>query len=199
MTTSIKTSLNIWDVPRPIDAGRQFQMQVGLKSSRGMSMAGARISVLDADGSLVCCEPVEGRPVESTDALYRSTLVLIAPSTAGTYSWTVSSDVSDVVDPHEESSIELILLVVDLPQYTLRIKLTDENGNGVAGTLLRLGPYRQTTGDDGSAEFLVAGGTYLLQSWNPDYELVSRELTVTADTAHSFTTKVLPRADIEFL
>jgi hypothetical protein len=199
VTTSIKTTLTIWDVPRPIYAGRIFQVQAGLKSSRGTSMAGATIAVFDADDSLVCRRPVEDHPLENTNALYRSTLDLVAPSTVGTYSWIVKSDVSNIAESHDVSSIDLLLLVVDSPRHSLRITLTDENGRGVGGTQLRLGPYRQTTGENGSAEFLVAGGTYLLQSWNPGYELICRELNVTADTAYSLTIKSLPSADIEFL
>lgn len=198
-TVPVRTSLTVWDVPRPVVTGSRFRMQAGLKSTRGLSMAGAKLSVTDANGSTIAHAPVESQPMKNTDALYRSTLSLVAPANKGTHTWKVLADVTALAYPHRGSSIELVILAVDPPRYSLRISLADENGSAVPGTLLRVGPYQQTTGADGTASFFVAGGSYDLQSWHPDHELLSQEITVSSDTAVFFTIRSIPRADNEFL
>lgn len=162
-------------------------------------MAGATLAVFDADNCLVCRNGVDDHKLANTDGIFRSVLELVAPPSAGSYSWIVRSDVTDVAEPHDESVIELSLLVVDAPLHRLLITLVDEDGCPPDRTLLRFGPYRRTTGPDGRAEFLVASGTYLMQSWHPDYELIFRELDVGEDSEHTFTVRSLPGGDVEFL
>jgi hypothetical protein len=82
----------------------------------------------------------------------------------------------------------------------LRIRLTDElSGTGIGGTLLRLGPYQESTDGRGEAELFVAVGTYALRCWNPGYEILSSELRISSNTDRDFTMKPVAEHDLDFL
>jgi hypothetical protein len=199
-TIAVKTMLSIWDVPRPIESNAQFRIQVGLKSVRNLSMTGAFIAVFDSVGSLRCRAPVEPVPMKGTGAMYLSTIELTAPGTPGSTVWTVRSELSAIAHPHQDSMAELDLLVVKPPRFRVRIRLTDKlSGTGVGGTLLRLGPYQESTDGRGEAELFVAGGTYALRCWNPGYEVLSSELRISSNTDREFTMKPVVEHDLDFL
>jgi hypothetical protein len=199
-TVAVKTMLSIWDVPRPIVSSAKFRIQVGLKSARNLPMTGAVIAVFDSAGTLHGRAPVDSIPMKGTGAMYRSTIDLTAPRAPGATVWTVRSDLSAIAHPHQDSAAELDLLVVDRPQFRLRVKLTDElDGAGIGGTLLRLGPYQESTDGRGEAELFVAGGTYSMRCWNPGYEILSSELHISANTDRAYTMKPVVENDLDFL
>jgi hypothetical protein len=199
-TIAVKTMLSIWDVPRPIVSNAKFHIQVGLKSVRNLPMTGAVINVFDSGGSLLRRAPVESMPMKGTGAMYLSTIELTAPGTPGSTVWTVRSELSAITHPHQDSTAELDLLVVNPPQFRLRIRLTDElSGTGIGGTLLRLGPYQESTDGRGEAELFVAVGTYALRCWNPGYEILSSELRISSNTDRDFTMKPVAEHDLDFL
>ena len=73
-------SLAVWDVPMPVVAGEKFSIKVGAKSASGRALAGCRVEVSDAAGTVVASGTLGDKPWPGTEALYWTALDVPAPA-----------------------------------------------------------------------------------------------------------------------
>src|SRR5258708_3926942 len=80
VTDQNKTSLAVWDVPMPVVAGEKFEVKVGAKSASKRKLAGCRVEISDAAGTVVASATLGEAPLAGTEALYWTALDVPAPA-----------------------------------------------------------------------------------------------------------------------
>jgi PEGA domain len=180
----LETSLAVWAIPSPVVTGRPFAIKVGAKSAAGCNLMGAPIAVCDGAGVVLARGALGDTPWPGTGGLYWTELTLVAPATAGMFSWSVKFAAADLSLAHQGSSSRFSIAIVDPPEHKLTVKVVDQDAaSPVANAQVRLGAYGAATGSSGVAELLVPKGSYDVDIWKPGYEAPKTTVTIDADLA----------------
>jgi hypothetical protein len=173
------TSLAVWSIPSPVVMGERFVIEVGAKSSAGISLAAELVEVRDESGFVVAEVSLGETPFARTTSLYWTRVELTAPARDGLRTWSVEFEPKKSDLPHESTSTTFSVLVVKPPEHRLTIKVMEkETSVPIADAQVRVGAYRATTDSAGLAEVDIPGGVYEFGIWKVGYEAPARTLRI---------------------
>jgi hypothetical protein len=182
-----KTSLAVWDLDSPLVVGRPGKMKVGAKCSAGCPLTDHEIEIFDENGSKVVRAALSATPWPGTSGLYWVELNFCAPKLAGSQTWTVTS-------AHGDAFSHFTFVTVQPPEHTLTVRIRDKEGRvPLREAEIRLGPYRASSDEKGSATIDVPKGSYSLSVWKVGYEHFSMVIEV----ADSMSVDVMVPVEVE--
>jgi hypothetical protein len=171
-----------WDVPSDIVARERFTIKVGIKCSNECRLAHSDFAIYDHEGTRVAVATLPDKHWPGTAGLYVSEVELVAPASAGLYTWSVKRLHSGPRIPHSESSISFGVRVVDPPEHLVTIETVD----GVSRAPLRgahvvMHPYRAVADEHGVARIRAAKGGYRLFVSETNYLTFGLPIEVASD------------------
>ena len=176
------TYVAAWDIPPDIAVGEKFRIKVGIKCSSECHLAQSDFAVYDHEGKQVAVGMLTDARWPGTAGLYVSEVELVAPPSAGLYTWSVKRLHSGPGIPHSESSISFGVRVVDPPEHLVTIETVD----GVSRAPLRgahvvMHPYRAVADEHGVARIRAAKGGYRLFVSETNYLTFGLPIEVASD------------------
>jgi hypothetical protein len=192
-TVPHKTSVAVWGVASPVEAGGQLAATVGVKSAGGCDLRGAAVEISDEAGAVVGRGRLGDTPWPGT-GLYWAEITLAAPARAGTHSWRAAFPAQEVKLEHEASSAAFGFAVVPPPEHRLTVKVMDAEGAApLDGVELALGPYRAATDAMGTARLDIPTGRFSLAVWKSGFEGAPTDVEVTGDLLLQVEMKRVPQ------
>jgi hypothetical protein len=174
-------SLAVWDVPSPVVVGRRQTIKVGVTCPAGCSLAGTRVEVRDAGGVLAGGGDLGVLPWPGSDALYWAEIDVHPPDSEGDHAWTVHASASEPAHAGATSSVRFV--ACGRPEHRVTLEaVAGGNGAAVPGVELRVGRFRAATNEAGIGQVEVPRGTYDVETWKNGYQVVSKTVTIAADT-----------------
>jgi len=179
-----ETSLAVWDIPAPLALGGWAKLKVGVRCADGCQLTDQEIEIRDAAQNRIAATRSGAAPWPGTSGLYWAEADVIAPLSEGTHVWTARFSSSDLEMAHAASSLTFSLITVKPPEHRVTVEVVQEKANTVIdGAEVRLGVFRTLTSENGFAFLEVPHGAYELNVWKLGYELVMRNLEITADVS----------------
>jgi len=195
---SATASIAVWNVPPTAVAGERFTVKVGVKSSAACDLRGRSVVVRNVAEAVVGEGRLGDAPWPGTAALYWTELPLPAPAAEGVATLTVHFSASALQPPHADASATFSFVVVRAPVYTLTVKVLEkDSARPLAGAHLRVGAYRATTNEAGSAALRVCKGNYQLHIWKAGYEAPVTAVNVGSDTAIEVEAVIVPEENVD--
>jgi len=155
--------VNAWGLPSAVAAGERFTLKVGVKCSAACRLAGRLLGVFDHEGARIGSARLAEDVWPGTSALYFAEVDVVAPLTAGDYTWHARTFESDSGVPHAAGSCAFAVRVVSPPDHEVTVEAIDcEQQTPIEGAHVLLHPYRAFTDDKGVATIKVARGRYRL-------------------------------------
>ena len=192
-TVPHKTSVAVWGVPSPVEAGGKLAVTVGIKSAGGCELRGAAVEVTDEAGTALGRARLGDTPWPGT-GLYWAEIALTAPACTGTHSWCAAFPAQEVRLAHDTSRAAFGFAVVPPPEHQLTVRVTEADGAAaLAGVELALGPYRAATDAMGTARLDVPAGRFSLAVWKSGYEGAPTDVEVAGDLALQVEMKRVPQ------
>jgi hypothetical protein len=192
-TVPHKTSVAVWGVPSPVEAGGKLAVTVGIKSAGGCELRGAAVDVTDEAGTALGRARLGDTPWPGT-GLYWAEIALVAPARTGTHSWRAAFPAQEARLAHDASSAAFSFAVVPPPEHRLTVQVTEAEGTApLAGVELALGPYRAATDAMGTARLDVPAGRFSLAVWKSGYEGAPTDVEVAGDLALQVEMKRVPQ------
>ncbi|MFN3889530.1 MAG: hypothetical protein ACK4MV_03960 [Beijerinckiaceae bacterium] len=151
------TSMAIWDMPAPVSVGQPFTFKVGVTSSDGLALAGARISVM-RDGEVLAEAALGDAPWGDTTALYWTEVVAPASQDAGVIHLQVSMDGAELPVPYQGCSDSVMCRLMMPPDTLIEFVVIDCKRQAVENAEVTAGLYRSFTDANGVARIEVARG-----------------------------------------
>jgi hypothetical protein len=190
-----RSSLAVWDVPSPVQAGETFRIKIGGKCSAGCALCGLDVMVCDASQ-----EVARGAlQNEHTDAagLWCTEVEVKAPTTTGLQDFTIHFAPGDTRGlPHAQAQAQFSVMVTKAPDHAVDVSVVDEeSGAPITDAYVRLGLYRVATQCDGLARFAVPKGEHRLFIWKAGFDIPEKNLLVDDDLCVTIAAKALPKKD----
>ena len=178
---SHEVSLAVWDLPSPIVAGRHATLKIGVSCPDGCNLSGTTVNVYNETGERISAGTLGSAAWPATTALYWAELDLVASDREGERSLSIHASPAS---PHADATSVVRIVVSRPPEHRVTLHLIDKtSGAPLAGVELRLGRFRTATNDQGVAQVEVPGGSYNVGTWKNGYEVLSRTVDITSDTA----------------
>jgi hypothetical protein len=169
------TSIAVWSIPSPVVTGSRFAIEIGAKSSAGITLAAEYVEVSDDFGAVVARGRLGKTPYPETAALYWANVELAAPAQEGLRTWSVAFEPKESDLPHGGASTTFSVSVVRPPEHRLTIKVIDQRTSApIPDVQVRLGAYRAVTGPEGLAVVEMPGGIYELDIWKIGHQAPTR-------------------------
>ena len=183
-----RTSLAVWDVTSPVVARCTASLKAGIACSCGCSFAGTPLDVYNESGVRVGGAVAGAEPWSGTQALYWASIDVTAPDVEGDHIWTVRGGAPTVphegrtAPPHEPATFTHRFVVSRGGEHGVTVAVV-ERGSGapIPGVELRMGMFKATTSDAGTALLHVPRGTYDVVAWKIGYDVQSQPAHVGAD------------------
>lgn len=192
-TVPHQTSVAVWGVASPVEAGGRLAVTVGVKSAGGCELRGAAVDVTDEAGIALGRGRLGDTPWPGT-GLYWAEIALVAPAGTGTHSWRAAFPAQEARLAHEASSAAFSFAVVRPPEHRLTVQVTEAEGAApLAGVELALGPYRAATDAMGTARLDVPAGRFSLAVWKSGFEGAPTDVEVAGDVALQVEMKRVPQ------
>src|SRR6267154_1315242 len=120
-------SLAVWDVPMPVVAGEMFSIKVGAKSASGRALAGGRVEVSDAAGTVVASRTLGDKPWPETEALYWAALDVRAPAQQPFAEYAVRFIPGPGEPADDAVASRFSVTATAKPEHKLTVKVTERN------------------------------------------------------------------------
>jgi hypothetical protein len=168
------TSLAVWDIGNPIEAGTAFNVKIGAKCHDGCNLAGCHVMVLDTQDKVMATGILSDDVYSDTVRLYWVEVELSAPDVPGQHIWkvllpemtentAVPESESSQTPSHAAASASFSLNVVNAADNELTIVTVDKDSQQpVANAHVMLRPYSGYTDSDGLLRLRVSKGSYRL-------------------------------------
>ena len=180
-------SLAVWDVPIPVVPGEMFGIKVGAKSASGRALAGGRVEVSDATGTMVASGIFGEAPWAGTEALYWASIEVPAPKQQGMAEYAVR------FADDESATSRFSVAAAAKPEHKLTVKITEQNtAAALEGVEIRLGPFHARTDASGRAELHVCKGTYQLHLWRNGHIAPDKPIDIKSDSSVDVTMLHVP-------
>lgn len=176
------TSMAVWGVPPPVPAGSSLTVKVGLRCSAACRLAGYVLEVRDDSGTTLGKGTLVDEPWTGTDALYWTEIQLAAPPSDGlfTYGCGFSSHRFDL--PHDESTATFSFRTTGAAEHQVTIRVWEKStGTALGDVEVRLGLYRLSTDNEGTARIGVPRGTYEISIRKDGFAAPPMRVDVDAD------------------
>jgi hypothetical protein len=191
-TVPHKTSVAVWGVASPVEAGRRLAATVGVKSAGGCELKGATVEIVDEADAPIGRGRLGNTPWPGT-GLYWAEIELTAPERTGTHAWRAVFPAQEVKLAHDASSAAFGFAVVPPPEHRLTARVTEAEGVPLAGVELALGPYRAATDAMGTARLDVPAGRFSLAAWKAGFEGAPTDVEVSGDLSLQVEMKRVPQ------
>jgi hypothetical protein len=192
-TVPHRTSVAVWGVASPVEAGGRLAVTVGVKSAGGCELRGAAVDIVDEAGTAVGRGRLGDTPWPET-GLYWAEIGLAAPARTGTHSWRAAFPTQEPRLAHDASSAAFSFAVVPPPEHRLTVRVTEAEGAApLAGVELALGPYRAATDAMGTARFDVPAGRLCLAVWKSGFEGAPTDVEVAGELSLQVEMKRVPQ------
>jgi hypothetical protein len=193
VTVPHKTSVAVWGVASPVEAGGRLTVTVGVKSAGGCELKGAAVEIVDEGGTVAGRGRLNDAPWPST-GLFWAEIGLAAPERAGTHSWRAAFPAQEPRLAHDASNAAFGFAVVPAPQHRLTVTVTEADGAApLTGVELALGPYRAATDAMGTARLDVPAGRFSLAVWKSGFEGAPTDVEVAGDLSLHVEMKRVPQ------
>jgi hypothetical protein len=189
------TSVAVWGVTSPVEAGGRLAVTVGVKSAGACTLKGATVEIIDAAGAPIGRGRLGDVPWPGT-SLYWAEIGFAAPARTGTHSWRAVFPAQEAKLAHDASDAAFGFAVVPPPEHRLTVKVADaESAAPIAGVELALGPYRAATDAMGTARLDIPAGSFSLAVWKSGYERVgaSCDVEIASDVSLGVEMKRVPQ------
>ncbi len=187
-------SLTVWGAPSPTPAGARFPVKVGLRCSSGCRLSGAEVAVCDQTGAAVGRGGLGETPWQGTDALYWTTIDVLAPPAEGVHAWSAVLTDAGVELPHDGAPAAFSVRTGKACEHRATVRVTAAaGGQPVAGVEVRVGPYRASTAADGVAVVAVPQGAFEVSIRKDGLEAPSFTVSVDGDLALDVEAEVVPK------
>ena len=191
-TVPQQTSVAVWGVASPVEAGGRLAVTVGVKSAGGCDLKGAAVEIVDEAGTPLGRGRLGDTPWPGT-GLYWAEIGLAAPERTGTHSWRAAFPAQEIKLAHDASDAAFGFAVVPPPEHRLTVKVTEADGAApLAGVELALGPYRAATDAMGTARLDVPAGRFSLAVWKSGFEGAPCDVEVAGDLSLQVEMKRVP-------
>jgi hypothetical protein len=192
-TVPHQTSVAVWGVASPVEAGGRLAVRVGVKSAGGCELGGAAIDIVDEAGTAIGCGRLGDAPWPGT-GLYWAEIGLTAPARTGTHTWCAAFPAQEARLAHDASSAAFGFAVVPPPEHRLTVGVVEAEGAApLAGVELALGPYRAATDATGTARFDVPAGRFRLAVWKSGFEGAPTDVEIAGDVTVQVEMKRIPQ------
>jgi hypothetical protein len=192
-TVPHQTSVAVWGIASPVEAGGRLAVTVGVKSAGGCELRGTTVEIVDEAGTPVGRGRLGDTPWPRT-GLYWAEIGLAAPARTGTHSWRVVFPAQEAKLAHEASDAVFGFAVVPPPEHRLTVRVTEAEGAApLAGVELALGPYRTATDAMGTARLDIPAGNFSLAVWKAGFEGAPCEVEVAGDVSLQVEMKRVPQ------
>lgn len=192
-TVPHQTSVAVWGVASPVEAGGRLAVTAGVKSAGGCELNGAAVEIMDEAGAVVGRGRLGDTPWPGT-GLYWAEIGIAAPERTGTHSWRAAFPAQEPRLAHDASSAAFGFAVVPAPEHRLTVTVTEAEGTApLAGVELALGPYRAATDAMGTARLDVPAGRFSLVAWKSGFEGAPTDVEVAGDLALQVEMKRVPQ------
>ncbi len=123
-TVPHKTSVAVWGVTSPVEAGGRLAVTVGVKSAGGCALKGATVEIVDEARTQICRGRLGDAPWPGT-GLYWAEIGLAAPEPTGTHSWRAVFPAQEAKLAHDASDAAFGFAVVPPPEHRLTVRVTE--------------------------------------------------------------------------
>ena len=231
--TSLRCTLQVWDLPEAVPPGEHFEFTVGVKAADGRCLAGWWVGLFqgnsgigdrsDTDAPPIRQAPLQALPWPGSEALYwaklqacspsltaaadDSQLASASPQAAVTQGWAVRllpmphparSDLSGAALDLSTAVCEFSLPQSPATQHVLTLQVIDESdGTALPGVLVRVGPWRCETDNQGRASLQLAAGRQTVMLWKSGYAAPVSSISIDPDTAMPVRYQVAMRPELE--
>jgi hypothetical protein len=192
-TVPHQTSVAVWGVASPVEAGGQVAVTVGVKSAGGCELKGTTVEIVDEAGALVGRARLGNAPWPGT-GLYWAEIGLAAPARTGTHAWRAVFPAQEVKLAHDASDAAFGFAVVPPPEHRLTVRVTEAEGAApLAAVELALGPYRTATDGMGTARLDIPAGKFSLAVWKAGFEGAPCHVEIAGDVSLQVEMKRVPQ------
>jgi hypothetical protein len=192
-TVPHQTSVAVWGVASPVEAGGRLAVTVGVKSAGGCELRGAAVEINDEAGMAAGRGRLGDTPWPGT-GLYWAEIALAAPARTGTHAWRAAFPAQEPRLAHDASSAAFSFVVVPPPEHRLTVRVTEAEGAApLAGVELALGPYRAATDAMGTARLDIPAGRFSLAVWKSGFEGAPTDVEVAGDLSLQVEMKRVPQ------
>jgi hypothetical protein len=192
-TVPHKTSVAVWGVASPVEAGGPLAVTVGVKSAGACELEGATVEIIDEAGAPIGRGRLGDAPWPGT-GLYWAEIGLAAPARTGTHSWRAVFPAQEAKLAHDASDAAFGFAVVPPPEHRLTVWVTEvESAAPLAGVELALGPYRAATDAIGIARLAVPSGNFSVAVWKAGFEGAPCDVEVAGDLSLKVEMKRVPQ------
>jgi len=186
-------SLAVWDVPMPVVAGEKFSIKVGAKSASGRALAGGRVEVSNAAGTVVASRTLGDKPWPETEALYWAALDVPAPAHQQFAEYAVRFIPGPGEPADDAVASQFSVTATAKPEHKLTVKVTEQNtAAALEDVEIRLGSFRARTNAAGRAELHVCKGEYQLQLCRTAHIAPSQPINIEGDASVELTMVHVP-------
>jgi hypothetical protein len=187
------TSVAVWGVTSPVEAGGSLAVAVGVKSAGGCELKGGALEIVDAAGTPMGGGRLGDTPWPGT-GLYWTEIGLTAPARTGTHSWRAVFPTQELRLAHDASNAAFSFAVVPPPEHRLTVNVTEAEGAApLGGVELALGPYRAATDAMGTARLDVPSGRFCLAVSKSGFEGAPFDVEVAGDLSLQVEMKRVPQ------
>ena len=189
-------SVAVWALPDAVISGRPFNIKVGATSTAGRAIAGQTIIIHDIDGEEVGRTTLGDTAWPDTVGLLWAEVELRAPDQPGVATFAASLVVERLKLPHETTACTFTVPVTAAPEHCVTVTVVDATtGAPLPDTLVRIGAYRSTTGDNGMATLHVPKGSAEIVVWKTGYDAPDSPIEIVADKAIKISATAVPEDD----
>jgi hypothetical protein len=192
-TVPHQTSVAVWGVTSPVEAGGRLAVTVGVKSAGGCELKRAAVEIIDEVGTSIGRGRLGDTPWPGT-GLYWAEIGVTAPERTGTHAWRAAFPAQEARLAHHASSAAFGFAVVPPAEHRLTVRVTEAEGAApLAGVELALGPYRAATDATGTARLEVPAGHFSLAVWKAGFEGAPTDVEVAEDLSLQVEMKRVPQ------
>ena len=164
------TSVAVWDLPSPVVIGQEFSAKIGIRCSAECRLTEKRFEVRDEAGTRVGEGSLGEEPWAGTQALYWAEVLLDAPASEGSFTWSAGLVAADLGSSHREASAVVGFCTVGPPEHSVAVEVVrDDTGDPIDKVDVRMGIYRASTDERGMARFELPSGEFDLHAWKPGF------------------------------
>jgi hypothetical protein len=202
-----ETSLAVWDLPTGSVTGGRFRIKLGAKCSASCSLHGWQVEVCDERGTKLAETRLGENPWRETSALYWAEVDLPAPAAEGVHCWTArftatepNESVETASARHTDACASFSFVTLPPPDHVVTVQVLDrESHTPVAEAIVRIGPYRASTDENGLAKIEMANGAFDLTVYKADYEALTRAIEVNDNATVGLELRFTPKREDAYL
>lgn len=191
-----ETSVAVWDLPSPVVIGEGFSAKIGVRCSAECRLTGKRFEVCNEAGTRVGEGSLGEEPWPGTQALYWAEVLLDAPVSEGSFTWSAGLVAADLGSSHRKASAVVSFCTVGPPEHTVAVEVVrDDTGDPIDKVDVRMGIYRASTDERGMATFALPSGEFDLHAWKPGFATDPATVEVIGDLEVRIEARTVPETD----